>query len=241
MSLIPKIDKLRPPIEQTALLLRFCSDFVVFIFIYRIEISTYILVKVQQKPYLCGTFNILTVVRTDRFSINLKSLAEGKHEFQYCLDDNFFAQCEQEEISKGEVQVVVKLDYSNGLYRFNFAYDGYVVGQCHRCLSDLELDVFFERSLLVRFGEEFSEEEDELLILPHQDFIWGLDWTMCEDVLLSLPDQALHEDYDEDCDPEMMTYFNDMLVTEIPEEKAEVEHDEDGIDVRWAGLKNLKN
>ncbi len=173
-------------------------------------------------------------------SINLHKLDEGEHLFEYCLDNKFFAALEQEEISQGEVYVTLNISYSNDTYRLNIAYDGYIIGQCDRCLSDLEIDVDFERLLLVQLGAEYKEESDELIILPKKEAILPLDWIMYEDLILSLPMQRLHEDT-ADCDPEMMSYYSNMLVSDIPTEEVEsVEKDEDGIDKRWAGLKELR-
>ncbi len=186
---------------------------------------------------------LLVVEHKDLYSLNLKSLADGKHQFEFNLDDKFFAQLEQEELSRGEVSVSISLELSNEIYRFTMSYDGYVFGQCDRCLSELELDVYSERELVVKLGAEYSEEDENLLVIPQKEGVLALDWLMYEDILLALPIQRLHEELS-DCDPEVMSYYNNMLVEEEPsaeaEDKADIQYDEDGIDERWAELKKLR-
>ncbi len=183
------------------------------------------------------------MVHSDLYNINLKSLADGKHTFEFDLDNKFFAQLEQEEVSQGQVSALVSLELSNEIYRFSISYDGYVYGQCDRCLSDVRLEVKSERELVVKLGSEYSEEDENLLVLPRKEGVLRLDWLMYEDVLLALPIQKLHEDIS-DCDPEVMSYYNDMLVENEPTEeeadKANIQYDEEGIDERWAELKKLK-
>ncbi len=183
------------------------------------------------------------MIHTDLYNINLKSLADGKHTFEFSLDDAFFAQLEQEEVSRGQVFVSLSLELSNEIYRFSITYDGYVFGQCDRCLSDVKLEVKSTRELVVKLGSEYSEEDENLLVLPRKEGVLRLAWLMFEDILLALPIQKLHEELS-DCDPEVMSYYNDMLVEKEPTEeeadKANIQYDEDGIDERWAELKKLK-
>ncbi len=183
------------------------------------------------------------MARNDLYTLNLKSLADGKHSFEFNLDDKFFAQLEQEELSRGQVAVSISLDLSNEIYRFTITYEGYVYGQCDRCLSELNLDVDSERELVVKLGAEYSEEDENLLVVPQKEGVLRLEWLMYEDILLALPIQRLHEDF-ADCDPEVMSYYNNMLVDEEPseeaEDKADIQYDEEGIDERWAELKKLR-
>ncbi len=183
------------------------------------------------------------MVQTDLYNVNLKSLADGKHSFEFKLEDDYFAQLEQEELSRGQVFVSISLELSNEIYRFSIAYEGYVFAQCDRCLSEVKLAVKSERELVVKLGAEYSEEDENLLVLPRKEGILRLAWLMFEDILLSLPIQRLHEDIS-DCDPEVMSYYNDMLVENEPTEeeadKANIQYDEEGIDERWAELKKLK-
>ncbi len=183
------------------------------------------------------------MAHSDLYNINLKSLADGKHTFEFNLDDAFFAQLEQEEVSRGQVSVLVSLELSNEIYRFSISYDGYVFGQCDRCLSEVKLDVHNERELVVKLGAEYSEEDENLIVIPQKEGVLRLEWLMYEDILLALPIQRLHEDVS-DCDPEVMSYYSNMLVEEEPTEadadKAGIQYDEDGIDERWAELKKLK-
>lgn len=175
---------------------------------------------------------------TDLYKINLKSLKDGEHEFSYLLDDAFFQGIEDSFISAGEVDAEVRLIKRGDLHQVNILVDGYVLVHCDRCLGTLEEDVYSERDLVVKLGSEYREESDEILILPEREGVLDLSWALYEDVVLSLPMQRMHEEGE--CNPEMMGLFNSVKATSAVEPEG-VERDEEGVDLRWAALKKLKD
>lgn len=182
----------------------------------------------------------MVVSHTDLYKLNLKSLSEGKHSFTYELDNDYFAGIESDEILSGEVSVTVDLEKSGEVHKLELLYDGYVEVSCDRCLEPVELDVYEERELVVKFGAEYSQE-DEVIILPEREGVLDLHWLMYEDVALSLPIQRLHPEGE--CDSSMMSLYNSLATDEVREPDAEasqIQRDEDGIDQRWAALKQLK-
>lgn len=180
------------------------------------------------------------MANNDLYKINLKSLKEGKHHFEYLLQDSYFADL-QVSIGAGEVEAEVVCDKQGELYKLQIRLDGYVVSQCDRCLDELEIDVYSERELIVKLGAELLQESDEVLILPEREGVLDLSWLLWEDIALSLPIQHMHLE-EQECDSSMMQIYRSMQAEELPEEEqAGTERDADGIDQRWAALKALKN
>lgn len=116
--------------------------------------------------------------------------------------------------------------------------EGYVVATCDRCLGDLEVDIYSERDLVVKFGDEYREESDEILIIPEKEGVLDLHWLLYEEAVLNLPLQRIHPEGE--CDPEMEAIFQRLSVDTADEEQDGVEKDDEGIDLRWAALKKLK-
>ncbi|MDO4692205.1 MAG: DUF177 domain-containing protein [Porphyromonadaceae bacterium] len=181
------------------------------------------------------------MTNTDLYKLNLKSLSQGKHSFSYELDDSYFAGIESDEIHGGEVHVTVSLEKNGEVHKLELSYDGYVVVNCDRCLEPMELDAYDTYEMVVKFGSEYSEE-DEVLILPEREGVLDLHWHLYEDIALSLPMQRMHEEGE--CDSSMMNLYGQLSTNEIreasEESKQDIARDEDGIDQRWAALKKLK-
>lgn len=174
---------------------------------------------------------------TDLYKINLKSLKDGEHKFEYFLDTTFFQAIEDTFILDGEVDAEVTLVKRGDLHQVNILVDGYVSLTCDRCLAPLEEDVYSERDMIVKLGAEYIEESDEVLILPEKEGVFDLSWLLYEDVVLSLPMQRMHEEGG--CNQEMLSHLtNESSSDAVPQ--AGVERDEDGIDLRWSALKALR-
>lgn len=186
-------------------------------------------------------FIALSVVHTDLYKLNLKSLKDGKHEFAYRLDDAYFANIGGE-ITSGEVEAKVECVRHAEVYQLTISLDGYVVTACDRCLDEVELDVVTERNLVVKLGAEYQEESDEIIIIPEREGVFDLQWLLYEDIILDLPLQRMHED--DDCNSSMMALYGGISIDEdqlIEREAGQgVERNEEAIDQRWAALKQLK-
>lgn len=176
------------------------------------------------------------MVHTDLYKINLKSLSDGQHEFVYELGDAYFADIDSE-VSSGEVSARVVCTKHGDLHQLQISIEGYVVVQCDRCLDEVEYDVVSDRQLVVKFGSEYMEESDELLIVPEREGVLDLHWLLYEDVVLSLPLQRFH--LEGECSEEMMRLYGD-LSTEVEPQADGVARDEEGVDQRWSALKRLR-
>ena len=100
------------------------------------------------------------------YSIHFKGLKVGKHTFNFEVDDKFFDEFEEGEIKKGNLQVEVLLNKQSLLLDLTISFEGSVEVVCDRCLENLELPISYKGSLYVKFGEDKSEEGDDIIILP---------------------------------------------------------------------------
>jgi uncharacterized metal-binding protein YceD (DUF177 family) len=126
------------------------------------------------------------------YEVNLKSFSGKEQTYEYLLENAYFANIDSEEIRKGKVQVNVTVCRKGSLFELNFYLHGAVKIPCDRCLDEVELPVESRNKLMVKFGKEFSEESDEVVIIPEEEGAINVAWFLYEFIVLSLPMKHVH-------------------------------------------------
>jgi len=132
-----------------------------------------------------GKFNV--------YKIDLKSLAPGKHEFKYFLENTFFTDIDGDEVRKGKVNVCVTVQKLSQMFEMNFDINGVAIVPCDRCLDDMEIPVESHNRLMVKFGKEYSEESDEIVVIPEEEGAINIAWFLYEFIALDVPMKHVHE------------------------------------------------
>lgn len=127
------------------------------------------------------------------YKIDLKNLTPGVHEFDYLLEDKFFVDIDGDQVHKGKVQVHLTLKRTSMMFELNFHLEGTVVVPCDRCLDDMDQPIKTDGRLIVKFGSEYAEESDEILIVPEDDGTLNIAWFLYEFVVLAIPIKHVHE------------------------------------------------
>lgn len=180
------------------------------------------------------------------YNIPLRGLSEGKHEFKYDLDKSFFALIDDgsADVKKGDLKVVVSLKKTSVTFELLFEIKGEVHVPCDRCLDDLGLEVDTKNKLIVKFGKEYSEESDEIVIIPEEDGEINIAWFLYEFIVLSLPTKKTHPAGT--CNKMMSSKLNKHRAKSTDDESDD-DFEEDDIDdddssssdSRWDALKDV--
>jgi uncharacterized protein len=170
------------------------------------------------------------------YSIHFKGLKVGKHTFNFEVDNKFFETFEEGEIKQGALHVEVKLNKQSQMLDLAISINGTVEVICDRCLENLDLPISFNGALYVKFGEEKSEEGDEIIILTNDDSEINLAQYIYESICLSLPFQRYHgmKGTKSKCNKEMISKLKSLLVNDSKKEESEE------TDPRWSKLKDIK-
>lgn len=128
----------------------------------------------------------------DTYKIDLKSLSPGSHQFEYLLENKFFQDIDGTEVQKGKIKVTLSLKRSSMMFEMNFQINGVAWVPCDRCLDDMELPIETENRLVVKFGKEYAEESDEIVIIPEAEGSINLAWFLYEFVSLAIPMKHVH-------------------------------------------------
>lgn len=126
------------------------------------------------------------------YNISLKNLSLGNHTYEYELDNKFFDAIDGEEVRKGNVKVKVNVRRTSSTFEFDFDINGVVKVPCTRCLDDMNLDIDTSNRLVVKFGKEYSEESDEIVIIPEEEGEINIAWFLYEFIALNIPIKHVH-------------------------------------------------
>ncbi len=160
----------------------------------------------------------------------------GKHNFEYQIDNSFFEIFDYNEYKDSNIKVNVVFDKKSTLLELSFKHKGYVNVPCDLTSEDFNLAVKGKMKLIVRFGEEFNNDNEELLILPHGEFEIDIAQYIYEMIVLSVPLRRVHPGVkDGTLQTKALQKLSELAVSEEKEEIKE----EENIDPRWDKLKQL--
>ena len=128
----------------------------------------------------------------DKYKIDLKGMQADSCKYEFVLDNLFFANIDGPEVQKGKVNVVLVVKKTSRAFELNFQTDGMVWVPCDRCLDDMEQPVSSTDKLLVKFGHEYAEEGDNLIVIPEEEGEINVAWFMYEFIALAIPMKHVH-------------------------------------------------
>ena len=128
----------------------------------------------------------------DIYKVDLKNLSPGVHEFEYILENKFFVDIDGDEVQKGKVKVNLTVKRPSMVFDMNFQLEGVVYVPCDRCLDDMDLPISAKNKLIVKFGKEYAEESDEIVIIPEAEGEINLAWFIYEFIALTIPMKHVH-------------------------------------------------
>ncbi len=174
------------------------------------------------------------------FDIEIFRLSDGKQSFGYELNDAFFASIEGSLVEKGSLKTNVVLDKSERLILASFDTKGTVELICDRSLEPFEHTIDSQENLVFKFGDEFAELSEDVIMIPRDLQKLNLAQYIYEFIGLSVPMKKLHpklqaEETDDESETKLV-YRSDDSTKDT--KKGE---DSDVVDPRWNALKELKN
>ncbi|MGO4820242.1 MULTISPECIES: YceD family protein [unclassified Flavobacterium] len=174
---------------------------------------------------------------TKEFLIPFVGLKLGKHHFEYQLSNAFFEIFDYDEFEKSDVKVNVVLEKKSNMLELILEHKGSVNVPCDLTSEEFDLPIEGKMKLIVRFGDQFNNDNEELLILPFGEFEIDVAQYLYEMIVLSVPLRRVHPGVkDGSLKTEALDKLNELAVKEPEEEK---EEEKENIDPRWDKLKQL--
>lgn len=182
---------------------------------------------------------VVEMSKTKEYVIPFVGLKLGKHKFEYQINNAFFEIFDYNEFQNSDIKVNVVLDKKSNLLEIDFKHKGIINVPCDLTSEDFDLPVKGKLKLIVRFGETFNNDNEELLILPFGEFEIDIAQYIYEMIVLSIPLRRVHPGIkDGSLKTEALTKLKELAIEEQTKKNKE-EKEEENIDPRWDKLKQL--
>ncbi|AUC21001.1 MULTISPECIES: DUF177 domain-containing protein [Polaribacter] len=166
------------------------------------------------------------------FDIQFVGLKEGIHLFEYEINNTFFSVFNFDEFESSSIKISLNFIKKSTLLELTFTANGFVEVPCDVSNELYKQDVQAVLPLVVNFGPEFNDENEEILILPHEAYEFNVAQFIYEMIVLSVPNKRVHPGVlDGTMDSEALNKLRELEIKEVKT----VEE----TDPRWDKLKNL--
>lgn len=182
--------------------------------------------------------------KISEYNINLVGLGDKRHEYDFDLDNSFFQLFDQNLVNGGHLQAHVVLDKSTLLLSFEIHIKGEVNLTCDRSLEAFDYPLDITETLLVKYGAEEMELDENVLQIPHESQSINMAQHLFDYIGLAIPMKKLHprfvsEEEDEAPGDGLLIYSTGA--GEQGESDQDDQAGEGPVDPRWDILKKLNN
>ena len=171
-------------------------------------------------------------MRTDsKYKIEFAGLKIGIHQFNFNADKKFFDRFNFSDFNDVCVNIDIDLTKKSTLLELDFILKGSVNLNCDLTNEPFDYKIKHKDSIVVKFGQDYNDEDDEILVLPHGEHKLYVDQYIFELIVLSLPPKRIHPGVkDGTLNSEILNILEDLK----PKENSNL------ADPRWEQLKSLK-
>jgi uncharacterized metal-binding protein YceD (DUF177 family) len=169
------------------------------------------------------------------FNIQFIGLKLGEHHFEYDIDKKFFDEFEFDEFNDASLKTNLVFNKKTTLLELHFEISGTINVNCDISNEPYNQEISNNFDLVVNFGDEFNNENEDILILPHGEFQINVAQYIYELIVLSVPTRLLHPGIIDG------TLNSDILekLKELSPKDLDEENNNEDVDPRWNTLKKL--
>lgn len=172
------------------------------------------------------------MVRRVDYNIDIFKLSNSSHQYDFEFDDSFFDFFEGSFVSKGNGKIELVLLKSDSFMQLKFEIIGKVELVCDRSLEPFWFELKLTDKLLIKFGEDWEEISDEILIMPRNEQTINVAQYIYEFIGVAIPMKKLHPKFTDEDEMDDFIYSS--------EDSNEADDKEASVDPRWKKLKDLK-
>ena len=170
------------------------------------------------------------------YDIQFVGLKLGKHIYDYEINQTFFEYFEFDEFNTINVNLYIHLEKKTTLLELNFFGNGSVNINCDVSNEPYDQPINFNFNLVVKFGQEYNNENDSILIIPHGSYEINIAQYIYELIVLSIPQKRIHPGVEDGTlNSEILRKLEDLS----PNADLKGESSSNDVDPRWNKLKKL--
>jgi len=132
------------------------------------------------------------MMKQKEFDIPFSGLRQGKHNFEYTINNAFFESFGYDEFNATAIVLNITLKKMSTMLELEMNASGTVNVDCDLTSEPFEQPVSAELELVVKFGEEFNDEDDEILVIPHGEHQINIAQYVYEMLVLAVPQKRIH-------------------------------------------------
>ena len=167
------------------------------------------------------------------FDISFIGIGEGTHQFEYIIKKEFFDFFNYDEFSNSKVTVKLSFVKKATMFELTFDFIGWVEVLCDVSGEMFQQPISSIMNLIVKFGDEYNNDNEELLIIPHSDYKLNVSQYIYEAIILAVPIKRIHPGVSDGS-------LNSEVLNKLKElEIKDQEYSNEEIDPRWNKLKNI--
>lgn len=171
------------------------------------------------------------------FTIPFVGLKLGEHRFNFEIGRRFFEHFEYDEFTDAAIKLEVILEKKANLLEFTLLYDGVVNVPCDVTNEPFNLPINGEYDFVVKFGEIYDDENEDILIIPHGSHEVNIQQFVYETLVLAVPLRRVHPGVaDGTLKSDILDKLEELRPTMPEEHFADTEEE---TDPRWDKLKKL--
>ncbi len=171
------------------------------------------------------------------YTIPFVGLKQGLHQLEYQIGNTFFEHFEYDEFNASTIKIDLEFTKKTTMFELRFMAKGSVNVNCDVTNEPFDLPIENELFLVIKFGSEYNDENEELLIIPHGEYEVNIQQYIYELIVLGVPSKRVHPGVE---DGTLKSEILEKLEELSPKERT-LENDNEETDPRWDKLKNLLN
>jgi uncharacterized metal-binding protein YceD (DUF177 family) len=167
------------------------------------------------------------------FNIPFSGLKLGAHSFEYRISNKFFESFEYHEFNETDILVQVQLNKMTTVMELDMSAEGTVNVACDLTNEPFDQEVKSSLRLVVKFGEEYNDEDDEILVIPHSEHQINIAQYIYEMLVLAVPSKRIHPGVEDgSLESEALRKLEEL-------QPKETQNKDNKTDPRWDALKDL--
>ena len=175
----------------------------------------------------------------------------GKSDFTFELSQSFFELFDiEQDFENPNIIATIILEKKSTMLELEIQLKGTITVPCDLTGELFEQEISNKAELIVKFGDVFDDTDNEIWIIPREEYQINIAQILYELAMLSVPTKRIHPDVlNGKSDSDMIELLDQYSIYELNEDAEEENEDENNndddddnedIDPRWAKLKDLK-